>query len=604
MGLFQKAVETFNAHSNFIGVAKTGEQPLVPVSHSLVRADIEVRISQDGKFKGASIRAKDDAKIIIPVTEESGGRSGKNPLPHPLCDKLDYIAPGDGWKHERYIEQLTDWAESEYSHPMIRAILKYVKCGTVMDDLVSQGLVSLDEKDLADAFKKIICWRVLGIGDEWGACWENQGVFRSFIDWYASKLAERRHGLCMISGEAEPVAENNPKGVVPFFGNAKLISANDDRGFTFRGRFKSSFESATVGYEASQKAHNALRWLIGNQGTSADFRGRTFICWNPKGKKVVQAWSPFVGTDEISVTPTDYRRKLQRALEGYLAELPEEEGVVIAAFDAATSGRLSLVYFNELAGSDYLQRLKSWDEACCWGNGKFGIQSPRLRDIVSFSFGSPRREGEKTQFIVDDKLMRMHMQRLIRCRVDRARLPVDFKDALVERAANAPLYDTSTAIKVSFIACAVIRKYMIDYRGEDVGMALDEQKHDRSYQFGRLLAVLDAVERATFDSSEKGRMTNAERYRMRFRRRPMNAATLIHGKLEPYFRRLERLGRKGSRIFYQREIEQIFEQITQFPDDEIDKPLADTYLIGYYLERGKLYPRHSENNENKAEEEE
>lgn len=604
MGLFQRAVETFDAHSDSIGVAKVGEQPLVPVSHSLVRADIEIRISQDGEFKGAAARTKDDAKIIIPVTEESGGRSGMNPPPHPLCDKLDYIAPGDGWKHERYIEQLTDWAESDYSHPMIRAILKYVERGTVMDDLASQGLISLDEKGLTDAFKKIICWRVLGVGDEWGACWESQDMFKSFIDWYASKLSERSRALCMISGEVEPVSENNPKGVVPFFGNAKLISANDDRGFTFRGRFKSSFESATVGYEASQKAHSALRWLVGNQGTSAGFGGRTFICWNPKGKKIVQAWSPFVDTDENPKTPTDYKRKLQRALEGHLTELSDGEDVVIAAFDAATSGRLSLVYFNELAGSDYLQRLKSWDETCCWENGKFGIQSPWLRDIVSFAFGSPRKEGEKTRFAIDDKLMRMHMQRLIRCRVDRARLPVDFKDALVERAANAPLYDASTAIKASFIACAVIRKYKIDHFGEDVGMALDEQKRDRSYQFGRLLAVLDAVERATFDSSEKGRMTNAEHYRMRFRRRPMNAATLIHGKLEPYFRRLERMGRKSSRIFYQKEIGQIFEQITQFSDDEIDKPLADAYLIGYYLERGKLYSKHSESNENNAEEEE
>ena len=84
----------------------------------------------------------------------------------------------------------------------------------------------------------------------------------------------------------------------------------------------------------------------------------------------------------------------------------------------------------------------------------------------------------------------------------------------------------------------------------------------------------------------------------------MNAATLIHGRLEPYFRRLERMGRKSSRIFYQREIGQIFEQITQFPDDEIDKPLADTYLIGYYLERGKLYSKHSESNESNVEEEE
>lgn len=603
MGLLQKAVETYEAHRDLAGVSvKEGEQPLVPVSHLLVRADIEISISQDGKFEEASERGKDDPKVIIPATEESGGRSGKNPPPHPLCDKLEYIAPGGGWKHERYLEQLSAWASSHYSHPMIRSILAYVERGTVIDDLAERGLITLDEKDTSEASKKLVCWRVLGIGDEWGACWENESLFESFIGWYASRLAESPQGLCMIGGERAPISENNPKGVVPFFGNAKLISANDHRGFTFRGRFRDASEAATVGYVASQEAHSALRWLVGNQGVS--FGGRTFICWNPCGKTIVPAWSPFVSSEDVARTPTDYGRKLQRTLEGYLVELPEKEGVVIAAFDAATPGRLSLVYYGELMGSDYLQRLKSWDESCCWYNGRFGIQSPWLRDMVSLAFGSPHKVGEKTKFEVDDKVMRMHMQRLIRCRVDRARMPVDIKDALVERASKAALYDHGAAVKIGFVACAVVRKYRIDHFGEDVDMSLDEQKQDRSYQFGRLLAVMEAVERSTFDQSEKGRMTNAERYRARFRRRPMNTAAMIHEKLDPYFRRLGRLGRAGSRIFFQSEIGQILEQISEFPDDEADRPLDDTYLIGYYLEQGKLYSKRARDNEGQNEEEE
>lgn len=34
----------------------------------------------------------------------------------------------------------------------------------------------------------------------------------------------------------------------------------------FNGRFTSVNEAADVSYETTQKAHNALRWLIGNQG--------------------------------------------------------------------------------------------------------------------------------------------------------------------------------------------------------------------------------------------------------------------------------------------------------------------------------------------------
>ena len=59
-------------------------------------APIEVWITENGEFAGASyISDKNRQKISIPCTEKSSGRSGKNPVPHPLFDKLTYLA-GDG----------------------------------------------------------------------------------------------------------------------------------------------------------------------------------------------------------------------------------------------------------------------------------------------------------------------------------------------------------------------------------------------------------------------------------------------------------------------------------------------------------------------------
>lgn len=615
MGLLQKAVETYDANVRIAGVyvndssrsqeeeerkRRKNKEPLVPIAHSLFDADVEITLSQQGEFRDAKRREEDSPKVIIPVTEESAGRSGKYPQPHPLCDKLEYIAPGSGWKHEAYLKQLSDWASSDSACPMVKSILAYAEGGTILEDLEREGIVSLDGKTASDATKLKVCWRVVGDGEQWGACWENRGMFESFIDWYSSRIAERPTALCMIEGETAPVSENHPKGIVPFLGNAKLISANDSRGFTYRGRFKTSDEAATVGYRASQKAHNALRWLIGNQGVG--FGGRMHICWNPRGKKIPMAWDPLVRSKQPLTSPTDYRSELDATLAGYKSTLPEDEGVVVASFDAATPGRLALVYFNDLVGSDYLQRLRDWDEICSWRNGKFGIQSPALRDIVSFAFGT-RQEEEGARFSVDDKVMRMHMQRLIRCRVDRARMPVDIKDALVERASKAVLYDRSVAIKAAFIACAVIRKYRMDHYGEDVGMALDERKPDRSYQLGRLLAVYDAIERSTFGPNDKGRETNAEKYLSRFRRYPMRTASILDGKIKPYLRKLEK-SYEGSCLFFKKELEQIVSQLSTFSDGDCRKPLKETYLIGYYLEQDKIYSKRSNDGEAQNQEEE
>lgn len=591
MGLFQKAVETYDASHQLVGVIDSEDQePLVPVSHILAKPNLEISLTEDGCFDAAVLLDKKAPKIIIPATVESGGRSGKNPAPHPLCDKLEYIAPNNSTKHDAYIKQLSDWVNSEFSHPMLQAILKYVEGGTILEDLAQMNLVSLDEKGITEANKLFICWKIIGLGEAAGECWKNQMLFDSFICWYSKQIELQPQALCMIDGAIEPISRNHPKGIFALHGNAKLVSANDTSGFTFRGRFTSGDQAATVGYFASQKAHNALRWLIAKQRVW--YGGRAFICWSVQGAEIPHATGLFARPSKPINAVVDYRKELLKTLEGYKTRLPSgAEGVVIAVFDAATSGRLSLVYYNELMGSDYLNRLYNWDLTSLWPNGGFGIQSPLLRNIVNFAFGTPREEKGQVKFAVDDKVMAQQMQRLITCRVDGAHLPLDIEQALVHRASNLGRYDRGLAANILFTACAVIRKYHIDVFGEDIDMALDEEKQDRSYQFGRLLAVYEKVERDTYGYDDK-REPNAMRYQSVFCQRPLHIATTIQKELDKaYFPILLKNDRVGSYFFYKKEIGQILDRIHSFPEKEWDKPLKDTYLMGYYLERNKLYTR-------------
>lgn len=88
----------------------------------------------------------------------------------------------------------------------------------------------------------------------------------------------------MLTGNYTKPANQHMKGVFSYKGNAKLISSNDTSNFTYRGRFCTADEAMTVSYEASQKAHNALKWLITNQ--SVIIGNRSFLCWSPEGVKV------------------------------------------------------------------------------------------------------------------------------------------------------------------------------------------------------------------------------------------------------------------------------------------------------------------------------
>ena len=124
-------------------------------------------------------------------------------------------------------------------------------------------------------------------------------------------------------------------------------------------------------------------------------------------------------------------------------------------------------------------------------------------------------------------------------------------------------------------------------------MALEADKNDRSYQYGRLLAVMEKAEKDTYNVGD-GRETNAVRMQAVFSQRPFYASSRIMEQLKrSYFRQLPAY----SRTYYEKLIGQIYEKLSEFPENELNRPLADTYLIGYYLQRNDLYTSKKNNEE-------
>lgn len=581
MGLMQKALETYEALEGLAGVYEVDKEPLAPVGHIVTKAQIEITIDADGGFIEAR-PAEKDMKIIIPVTEESAGRTSSLAA-HALCDQLGYLLGLDDTKLQLYTEQLEAWVQSEDSHPAAAAVLRYVKGGSMHTDLQTAGLLTLGDGKLKNE-KDLVCWRVVGLENSHSAVWKDVSLMKAYTSYY---LRQKQQGkqLCMLTGEQAVITWQHLKGVFSLNGNAKIISANDSANFTYRGRFEKPEEAAAMGYLASQKAHNALKWLVSTQGSIHG--GRVFVCWNPQGRRLPRATSPlFQPSEKTPAIPRyrSYRKELRRQLEGYQSELKAGEQVVVASFDAATTGRLAITYYNELLGSDFLERLVAWEETCCWTDNKYGVYSPLLYHIITFAIGSQRSEDEKVE--VDDKLLAPHMQRLLSCRIDSAAFPADLMRALATKAGNLQIYSPSNRRKLLFTTCAAIRKYHIDHNKEEIALALEPERKDRSYQWGRLLAVMEKAERDAYDKSES-RETNAIRMQSVFVQRPGYAAKIIIDRLKnAYFPRLP----VGTRIRYDRLIGEIMEQLSLFPQEDYNKPLTEMYLPGYYLQKNALYP--------------
>jgi len=115
-------------------------------------------------------------------------------------------------------------------------------------------------------------------------------------------------------------------------------------------------------------------------------------------------------------------------------------------------------------------------------------------------------------------------------------------------------------------------------------LALDENNVDRSYLFGRMLAVAEHLEWSTYNEQDrKNRMTNARKYMNVFAERPASSWRQIEKKLLPYVQKLAQYGGKEKKL--------IDEIISKFSSDEdfiSNKPLDNRFLLGYHCQCYKI----------------
>lgn len=315
MSWIQKLYDTYENCQSLIGKVE-GEnlQPLMPVYHITMQAQIEVVIDTEGCWRSAKVlEDKNQRTTLIPCTESSAARSGTDAAPHPFFDKLMYLAKDytiyRQSKKERfteYIAQLTAWCDSPYAHPKVCAVLKYLKKGCLMQDLISTGVLYRDNTgdlpkkwngdkndtppifkavtdDQANAFIRFQVVPVDGSEDLNSRIWEDPSVWQSYIN-YQNSLPTKQD-FCYVLGKKIPVSKLSPKYIRRPGDGAKLISANDSSGFTYRGRFDTSSQAFCIGRETTEKAHNALKWLIPRQAYVNS--EQVILAWRPDGGKTL-----------------------------------------------------------------------------------------------------------------------------------------------------------------------------------------------------------------------------------------------------------------------------------------------------------------------------
>lgn len=639
MSWIQRLYETYENCQSMIGIGyEKNEVPLLPICHTTQKAQIEITIDQNGNFRRAKIVPRNEARTIIPCTESSGGRSGKKPETHPLCDKLQYIAKDfidyggevtSGYAknpkepYEKYRGILKMWCESEYSHPKAKAILRYIEKGSVIKDLVVNQILFTGtngkllkewdnkvKKDIPDIFAvsvnskqmdAFVRWIVEDPNNLQATIWTDLSLFESWKNYYTS--IKESNALCYVTGKKLPVAEQHSAKLRNDGDKAKLISSNDTSGFTFRGRFLSANQACSVGFEVTQKAHNTLRWLISRQGYK---RGnQAIVAWATTGQDIPDPLADsfsMLGLDSIqsdsepsASTAQELALMLKKRIAGYRSKLGDTSGIVVMGMDSATPGRMAISFYRELTGSNFLARIDNWHESCAWIhnyrfieipthiNGKKKnyirfVGAPAPNDIVESAYGSR----------VDDKLRKTTVERILPCIIDGQKIPRDLVEVTVRRASNRVFMENWEWNKTLSIACALYKKYQKDYKKEDIDMALDHSRKTRDYLYGRLLALAESLEQWSLNNAKEDRQTTAARLMQRFADHPYSTWKTIELALGPYKARLGNISLKRQRL--------ISEVIAMFtPDDFInDKKLSGEFLLGYHCQRDDLWKQKDE----------
>lgn len=601
-----------------------GEKKLLPIYHNQQNAQITVVLNQQSEFVRAESVLKEDAGTPVPITEKSGIRTSA-PIPHPLHDNLMYVA-GDLNRYfdikkrdihndffEPYMEQLEQWATHADSLDYIDMVYQYLKKETLVSDLLQSQVLTLSEEGKLDtkakiqniASEKSFVRFAVEVDGFRVNLWEDKDTAENYISYFDEKNKNKKSGLCYVTGEEKILAVNHGKYIRYPGDGAKLISSNDSSGFTFRGRFLDAGEGTGVSYEVSEKAHAALRWLIRRQGYIRD--GFTVLSWSNEMREIPDLTLdsedvfPFGSGDDTGSPPkvidsgNAFAEELKQTIKGWQKKLYPDDTINIMELDAATPGRLSVLYYRELQSYDYLQRLEYWHRSGAWLHYYKRDQSnqwysfvgvPTLRDIIIYSLG----HEIESLMQADDKLIKIGFQRLIPCVIDYARIPKDVVESAYRRACAPQKMTDFNWMKTVSITCGLIRKYYMETKKEEWDMALDENCKNRSYLFGRLLAVANQAERLSYYQSQKeARTTVAMRYMDAYAKRPFRTWNTIEIGLQPYWNRLK----AGSRNWYQKELDDIMSLFE--PGDFSSREQLDArFLLGFHCQSNKYRKKNEE----------
>ncbi len=590
---------------------------LLPIYHSSLKSNgkniISVSLDKKGNFIKADFLS-DGEVIIYPVTFDSMARSGKDPAPHPLVDKLSYyVSDINQSQYNSYHNQLNDWIQL-CQDEQVKAYLTIIQKFILQSDFLNLVLHSLfgeevkqeklqvtygkKEIDLSSCFIEFVVDNFIDYSTI--SVTNYKALHEDYIKYV--EILKGQMVVCNISGRKEPLAIKH-RGLL---GNAKLISVSNNAEM-YKGRFKEREDVFTVGTKTSEKIHLMLKYLLENDHTNTWLGGAQYLVnWfdddltNESQLDItssiieeVDEWStlPSIVTPVRESVPFHIGETNQQISDSFIRGIKkfnDDSNYYVAIINKTSNGRISLKYYREIATSRLLENLNSWQNDYSWESSRKGgycLKTPSFAEIIKVTYGVDR---ECFLEVDNDSFRSVQYQQLVTSLLDGQGIPLSIVKKLESNLKQRYKYPNHW-YQVQQVSLAILHKQ----NGRNFSPMLNHEIQDRDYLFGRLLAIYELLEtqRYKIDGDSQERVTNAERYWTAYTGQPAKMMNHLENKVKPYEETLK-LNCPGIFNKLNKERREVIELLSpKFMEKDFNQPLDYKFIFGYYAEKKYFYTK-------------
>lgn len=587
---------------------------LLPMYYNSMKSNgkniIELLLSKESVLLEARVLPEGEA-IQFPVTEDSVARSS-GVAPHPLVDSASYVIQDGEKRSAAYMEQMENWLAYD-ANDYVKIIRDFLKKPGMLD-AVKKRLKDSEEGEEEKAkksaasidFEKVFF--TFSIENYEGmknvSVSENaalQGRYKAYVEYLNANDPEKEKITCNLSGKEDYLCIKHQ----PLMGTARLVSqitANDEN---YRGRFTTADQSIKIGMETSQKIHLMAKYLLSGQGTRRWLGEQAnMVSWFSDDLSNAAEFNPTKSAEVASSVKSRLLALKQEKTDASMIADEMTEDIVksftngkrmfsddatyyIAIFDKISNGRVAAKYFRSLSASRLKENLVAWQEKYHWwgfsNENRDKEFTPSPRRMVLAAYGVERDgflEISKKDFLKNQ------YQNIVTALVEGRAVPKNFEKALAVNIRHRQSYD-KTWMEVMFCALAVLKD-----KGGFKDVMLNRENTDRSYLFGRLLALFEHMERSTFGEKEE-RSTNAEKMWTSYTNHPATMMMRLRTLLKPYERKMASSEQTRGLYFKLKhdisEVTNLLHENYNMDSAEVNRPLDYGFIFGYEAQRRDIF---------------